>query len=149
MNKTKLWKIAMPALLASALVFETMPGSVREYTAAESGITTVSANFFTVQSQHPAVMCLPLAGTLTMAVLILALVAAFSKKNGLLKAVYWISLAAATLTAVPYMMQSEGISLQPNVIVTTLLFAVWFIAWMLERKGRTGGEKAEEGRRLA
>ena len=82
MNKTKLWKIAMPALLASALVFETMPGSVREYTAAESGITTVSANFFTVQSQHPAVMCLPLAGTLTMAVLILALVAAFSKKNG-------------------------------------------------------------------
>lgn len=150
MNKTKLWKLSLPALLASALVFETMPGSVRQFASDGATVPELAYNFFTLESQHRAAFCMPLAGTLTLIALMFALVVAFSRKHSPVKAVSWLSLAAAALTAVPYMLPTEGVTLQPNVIVTIVLSAVWLIAWNMDRKGETKEEeKPQEGRRLS
>lgn len=144
MKKTKLWLISLPALLTSAFVFETMPSSVRQFV--DGKLTDVAYNFFNLESAHRAASLLPLAGGLTIIALGFALMAAFlkSKTKTALKMVCWISLAAATLTAMPYMLPTEGIALQPNVIVTILLFAVWYIAWLLDRKIETPEEKNEK-----
>lgn len=150
MNKTKMWKLSLPALLASAFAFETMPGSVRQFAADGIAVPELAYNFFNLESQHRAAFCMPLAGMLTLIALGFALVVAFSGKHSPLKAVSWLSLAAASLTAVPYMLPTEDLTLQPNVIVTIVLFAVWLIAWIMDRKGVTKEEeKPKGGRRLS
>lgn len=144
MKNEKLWRLSLPALTASACVFETMPGSVREFAADVVTAPEVAYNFFTIQSQHRAAMCMPLAGGLTLIALGFALAATFFKKRTAVKMVCWLALAAAALTAMPYMLVTEGVTLQPNVIITLILFTVWLIAWMLDRKSEPAEEKQEK-----
>ena len=144
MKNEKLWRLSLPALTASACVFETMPGSVREFAADVVTTPEAAYNFFTLQSQHRAAMCMPLAGGLTLIALGFALAAAFFKKRTAVKMVCWLALVAAALTAMPYVLVTEGVTLQPNVIVTLILFAVWLIAWMLDRKSEPAEEKREK-----
>lgn len=144
MKNEKLWRLSLPALTASAFVFETMPGSVREFAADVVTTPEVAFNFFTLQSQHRAALCMPLAGGLTVIALGFALAAAFFKKRTAVKMVCWLALAAAALTAMPYMLVTEGLLLQPNVTITLILFAVWLIAWMLDRKSEPAEEKQKK-----
>ncbi len=145
MKNPKLWKMALPALLLSALMLETMPGSVGVF--GQVAIPETAYNFFDLQANHPAASCLPLAGLVTGVTAILALLGLFSKKVNAFKAVSWGSLVAAALTAVPYMVPSEGVMLQPNVIITILLSGCWLIAFLQDKK-QEKTETAEPGRRL-
>ncbi len=145
MKNPKFWKMALPALLLSALMFETMPGSVGVFGQVATPETVY--NFFNLQAEHPAAACLPLAGLVTAVTAILALVGLFSKKVSAHKAVCWGSLVAAALTAVPYMVPSEGVLLQPNVIITILLSLCWLAAFLQDKKEEKT-ETAEPGRRL-
>lgn len=144
MKSQKFWRFALAALLLSAFVFETMPGSVRHL-----GIHIPEAvyNFFTLTGEEPAAALLPLAGYATVVAAVLALVAAFSKKRPIFKAVGWCSLIAAALTAMPYVMQAENTYLQPNVLITILLTVCWLIAMMLDKK-KDAQQTTEEGPRL-
>ena len=147
MKNQKFWKFSLPALLMSAFSFELIPGSVRYYRAGFVSAPEVAYNFFE-QLEHPAAACLPIAGAVTFVAMILALVAAFSKKYPIFKMVSWASLAAAAFTAGPYMIQSKGSLLQPNVVVTILLTACWLIAMMLEKNKTAPQEEKPKGRRL-
>lgn len=144
MNKQKFMKWALPALLMSALFFEAMPGSVRSYAA----IPTTMYHFFNLDMNHLAASCLSFAGIATAVTVILALVAAFSKKHPIFKAVSWCSLAAASLTAAPYFVHSDGLVLQPNVIITLILTACWLIALRLDKTANAETAKKENHPRL-
>ena len=145
MKIQKILKLALPALLLSALVFEWMPGSVRYYT---QSAEAVSYHFFNIQTEHPTTGYLILAGYATIVAVILALVAAFSKKRQPLKVLSWCCLAAAALTGTPYMMPREGMLLQPNVIVTLLLTACWLIALFLDKNKNKEEATTAQGPRL-
>lgn len=144
MKYHKLLKFALPALLMSALMFELLPGSVRFY---GSSIPEKLLNFFNLENL-PAASYLILAGYATAIAVILALVAAFSKKHPIFKAVSWCSLAAAALTAAPYVMTQEDGFLQPNVMVTLLLTACWLIALLLDKNKNKPENTENHGPRL-
>lgn len=149
MNKNKAMKWALPALAMSAMTFELLPGSVGYYSkdVAAAPENTVF-NFFTVEAETVAASCLPLAGIVTFALLVLALVAVCFKKEGLYKAIGWSSLAAAALTAMPYIIQSGTEFLQPNVVVILLLCGCWLLAQSLTKRGAETSESPKQGRRL-
>lgn len=147
MKNQKFWKFSLPALLMSAFAFETMPGSVQYYGAGLVQIPEIAYNFFSFQAEHPAAVCLPLAGCVTVLAMVFALVAAFSKKRPIFKLVRYTSLAAAALASAPLAVRTEGVFLQPNVIVTILLTACWLIGMILDKKdART--EENPKGHRL-
>lgn len=145
MNKQKILKFALPALLMSALMFESMPGSVRWY---GPSAPEMLLNFFNIQTDLLAASCLPLAGYVTVVALVLALVVAFSKKHTPFKAVSWCSLAAAALSGAPYLAAQEGTLIQPNVIVTVLLTACWLIALYLDKNKNKEETASAHGPRL-
>ena len=134
MGNQKYWKFSLPALLMSAFAFELMPGSVRYYSADLVAAPEAAYNFFELQLENSAMM--------------MAMVAAFSKKYPIFKMVGWTSLIAAAFTAAPYMLMSDGSLLQPNVVVTILLTACWLIGMMLEKKKTDPQEEKPKGRHL-
>lgn len=144
MKYRKILKFSLPALLMSALMFEIMPGSVRFY---GSSVQEKLLNFFNLENL-PTAAYLILAGYATVIAVILALVAAFSKKHPIFKAVSWCALIAAALTAAPYMMPQEDGFLQPNVIVTVLLTACWLIALLLDKHKNNQENTEKHGPRL-
>ena len=144
MKYQKILKFALPALLMSALTFEIMPGSVRYYSASAPEMLL---NFFNLENLA-ASGYLILASYATVVAVILALVAAFSKKHPIFKAVSWCALIAAALTAAPYMMPQEEGFLQPNVIVTVLLTACWLIALLMDKHKNTQENAENHGPRL-
>ena len=149
MGNQKYWKFSLPALLMSAFAFELMPGSVRYYSADLVAIPEAAYNFFELQLENSAAAaCLPLAGAVTFVAMMMAMVAAFSKKYPIFKMVGWTSLIAAAFTAAPYMLMSDGSLLQPNVVVTILLTACWLIGMMLEKKKTDPQEEKPKGRHL-
>lgn len=149
MNKNKVMKWALPALAMSAMTFELLPGSVRYYSKdVVAAPENTGFNFFTVEAETVAASCLPLAGLVTFAVLVLALVAVCFKKTQLYKVVSWGSLAAAALSAMPYILQSEVAFVQPNVVVILLLCGCWLLAQSLTKKGAEDTNKPKQGRRL-
>ena len=144
MKYQKILNYILPALLMSAMTFELMPGSVRFY-----GLSAPEKllNFFNLENL-PAASYLILAGYATVVALILALVAAFSKKHPIFKAVSWCALIAASLTAAPYVMPQEDGLLQSNVIVTVLLTACWLIALLLDKQKNSQENEKNHGPRL-
>lgn len=145
MKKEKIMKWALPALLMSAITFELMPGSVHYNIIS---LPKVGYHFFNLQMGYMSASCLTLAGYATFLALVLALVAAFSKKHPIFKAVSWCSLIAASLTAAPYMIPAEEMVLQPNVIITILLTACWLIAFLLDKEKGTEEKPADRNTRL-
>lgn len=92
---------------------------------------------------------MPIAGIVTAITLVLALVCVFFQKEHLAKTVSMCALASAALTAMPYLLPTEGVILRPNVIVTVLLFAVWIIANVMAPKEKKEDKKdLNRGRRL-
>ena len=81
MNKQRIMKWALPALLMSALFFELMPGSVQYYAKDVAVIPEGTWNFFAVPVEGTAASCLPIAGIATLVAVILAVVALCFKKN--------------------------------------------------------------------
>lgn len=148
MKKQKIMKWALPALLMSAMTFELMPGSV-QYFAKDLVATpeSVGYNFFTVEAESVAASCLPIAGVVTFVVLVLALVAACFKKDGLYKGISWGSLAAAALAAAPYFTVSENEFVQPNVMTILILMACWILTMVIDKQKKSMTEEYE-GRRL-
>lgn len=146
MNKQKIMKWALPALLMSALTFEIMAGGVKRYV--DGKLVETAYNFFTIESETTAAYCLPIAGMVTFVAMMLALVSACFKKHSLYKATSWSSLAAGALAAVPYIAQTEGEAVQPNVIVILILTGCWLLAISLDRKKDDVQEKEYQGRRL-
>lgn len=144
MKYHKLLKFALPALLMSALMFELMPGSVRFY---GTSVPEKVLNFFNL-ADLPAGGYLVLAGYVTGLAVILALVAAFSRKHPIFKAVSWSSLAAAALAAAPYAMPQDAGLLQPNVVVLLLLTGCWLIALLLDKNKNTPENTENQGPRL-
>ena len=148
MNKQKIMTWALPALLMSGVFFELMPGSVTYYAADASKIPDGVWTFFTPPTESMAASCLVLAGIVTMASMVLALVAACFKKQGLYKVTAWCSLGGGALAAVPYMTATAEEVLQPNVVVLLILMVCWLLALALDKK-KDVQEKAEpKGRRL-
>lgn len=148
MEKQKIMKWALPALLMSAMTFELMPGSVKCYTNDAASATEAAAyNFFTVVSDSVGASCLPIAGVLTFVTMVLALIAACLKKRGLYKLICWCSLGTGALAAVPYVVATEETMLQPNVIIILILTGCWLLAMALE-KSKDQQEKIQQGRRL-
>lgn len=149
MNKIKVMKWALPALSMSAMTFELLPGSVG-YFAKDlvSAPETAVYNFFTVKAESVAASCLPLAGIVTFVVLALALVAVCFRQAGLYKTVSWCCLAAAALAAAPYVVVSEDVFLQPNVVVILLLTGCWLLAMSLSKNSGQAQEEQKQGRRL-
>ncbi len=143
MNKKKIMKWVLCALLMSAMTFELMPGSVGYYakdmvTAPEGG----TWNFFTTPVEGMVGSCLILCGIVTFAAMVMAIVAACMKKQSLYRAIGWFSLGAGALGAVPYLDKTADAFVQPNVIVLILLLACWLIAMSLDKK-----KDAEEGKK--
>ena len=148
MNKQKIMKWALPALLLSALTFELMPGSVAYHAKDVATVPEAAWNFFSLPVEGMAASCLMLAGAATIIAMVLALVALCFKKNDLNKLIGWCSLAAGALASVPYMVATEEELLQPNVVVLLILMACWLLAVALDKK-KDAEEKAEpKGRRL-
>ncbi len=148
MNKQKIMKWALPALLMSGFFFEIMPGSVTYYAKEAVTIPEAAWNFFTSPVQGMAASCLILAGVATIIAMVLALVALCFKKNDLYKLIGWCSLAAGAFAAVPYMVATEEELLQPNVVVLLILMACWLLAMALDKKKEASGEEKMTGRRL-
>lgn len=147
MNKQKILKWALPALLMSAMTFEIMPGSVA-YHASESVQTPEAAwNFFTVPVQGMLLTCLTVAAFATFISMILALIALCFKKP-LYKISGWCSLGAGALTAVPYMTASAEEFVQPNVVILLVLMASWLIAMHLNKRQNQDENGATKGNRL-
>ncbi len=148
MNKQKVMKWVLPALLMSALTFELMPGSVNYYAKGVATLPETAWNFFNLPTQDMAASCLILAGTVTLIAMVLALVALCFKKKDMYKLISWCSLAAGSLAAVPYIVATAEELLQPNVVVLLILVAAWLLALALD-KGKDAVEKAEpKNRRL-
>lgn len=149
MKKQQIMKWALPALLMSVMTFELMPGSVKVF-AKDLAATPefVGYNFFTVESETMAASCLPIAGVVTFAALVLALVAACFKKAGLYKIICWGSLAAGALAAVPYVAASETEFIQPNVMVILLLTGCWLLTLALDKAKDKLTMQQYQGRRL-
>jgi len=148
MNKQKIMKWALPALLMSAMTFELMPGSVGYFgkdmvTAPEGG----AWNFFNTPVEGMVGSCLILCGIVTFAAMVMAIVAACMKKQGLYRAIGWFSLGAGALGAVPYLDNTADVFVQPNVMVLLLLLACWLIAMSLDKKNAEEGKKPQ-GKRL-
>lgn len=149
MNKSKVMKWALPALAMSAMTFELLPGSVGYYAKdVTADAENTVFNFFTVEAETVAASCLPLAGIVTLVVLALALVAVCFRKQGLYTAIGWCSLAAAVLSAMPYVVQAETVFLQPNVVVILLLCGCWLLAQSLAKTGTEDTKSIKQGRRL-
>lgn len=148
MNKQKIMKWALPALLMSALTFEMMPGSVSYHAKGIVVIPEAAWSFFAPPTEGMAASCLILAGTATIIAMVLALVALCFKKKDLYKLTGWCSLAAGAFAAVPYMVATEEELLQPNVVVLLLLMASWLLAMALDKKKDTEEKAAPKGRRL-
>ena len=134
MNKQKVMKWALPALLMSALTFELMPGSVNYYAKGVATLPETAWNFFNLPTQDMAASCLILAGTVTLIAMVLALVALCFKKKDMYKLISWCSLAAGSLAAVPYIVATAEELLQPNVVVLLILVAAWLLALALSKK---------------
>lgn len=148
MNKQRIMKWALPALLMSALFFELMPGSVQYYAKDVAVIPEGTWNFFAVPVEGTAASCLPIAGIATLVAVILAVVALCFKKNNLYRLTGWCAVAAGAFAAVPYMVATEEELMQPNVVVLLLLVVCWLLAMALDKK-KDAPEKAEpKGRRL-
>lgn len=148
MNKQKIMKWALPALLMSAMTFELMPGSVGYYakdmvTAPEGG----AWNFFNTPVEGMVGSCLILCGIVTFAAMVIAIAAACMKKKGLYRTIGWCSLGAGALAAVPYLTNTADVFVQPNVMVLLLLLACWLMAMSLDKKNAEEGKKPQ-GKRL-
>ncbi len=146
MKNNTISKMALPALMMSALMFQLLPGSVRVL--GMVSIPEAAYNFFSLPMDHPAALCLPLAGMITVAAFILSMVATFSKNHPVFKATAWCALCAAALSAAPYIVQAEDIFLQPNVIVIILLTGCWLIAMNKNKKKDTQQGTEATGPRL-
>lgn len=149
MNKQKIMKWALPALLMSAMTFELMSGSVRVFTKDLVNVPeSTGYNFFTVEAESLAASCLPIAGVVTFVAFVLALVSACVHKCRFYKATFWCSLGAGALSAVPYLSSSEEMFVQPNVIVLLILVACWLLAGALDKKKDTVQENMPQGPHL-
>lgn len=144
MNKQKIMKLALPALLMSALIFQAMPGSVRYYGAS---VPEKLLNFFNLENL-PAAGYLVLASYATALAMVLAMVTAFSKKHQPLRLVSWCALIAGALTTAPYVIAQNGELLQPNVIITILLTGCWLLAFYMDKQKAKQDNAPDQGRRL-
>ena len=147
MGKLKFWRIALPALLMSALTFEILPGSVAYYTKETIQTPETAWNFFTVPVEGMLLTCLTLAAFATFGAMILALVALCFKKP-VYKLAGWGSLGAGALAAVPYMTASAEEFVQPNVVILLILMASWLIAMYLNKNQNQQETGATKGNRL-
>lgn len=148
MNKQKIMKWALPALLMSAMTFELLPGSVNYHAKEVVQIPEAAWNFLTPPTQGMTASCLTLAVVATFAGMVLALVAACRKKHNLYTVIGWCSLAAGALASAPYMMQSTEEFVQPNVIILLLLIVSWLLAMYLNKKKDAKQEDSTAGPRL-
>lgn len=149
MNKQKVMKWGLPALLMSAMTFELMPGSVGYYT--KELITTPEGknwNFFAPPVEGTVGSCLILCGVVTFVAMVLAIVAACMKKKGLYRPVGWCSLGAGALAAAPYLVNTADAFVQPNVVVFILLLACWLMAMYLDKDKSEEENTKPLGRRL-
>lgn len=134
MNKQKFMKWALPALLMSGMVFEIMPGSVSYYAKDAAENAEAAWNFFSVPVEGMAASCLPVAGVVTFAALLLALAAAFFHKEQFYRIIGWLCLAAGALASAPYLMRPTDEFLQPNVVILLILTASWLLAMALDKR---------------
>jgi uncharacterized membrane protein len=149
MNKQKIMKWALCALLMSAMTFELMPGSVGYFVKDMVSIPEGSAhNFFTPPVQGTAGSCLILCGVVTFVAMVMAIVAVCLKKNGLYRTIGMCSLGAGALAAAPYLTNTADVFVQPNVVVLLLLLACWLIAMSLDKKKDAEEGKKPQGKRL-
>ena len=109
MNKLKFIKWALPGLLLSCVLFETMPGSVGYFS---KDLVTIPEgtvwNFFSPPVEGLAGSCLLLAGVVTIAAFVLAVAAACLHKDKLYNLISWCSLGAGALASAPYMVDTRG-----------------------------------------
>lgn len=146
MKKQTILKWALPALLASAMSFELIPGSVRCYAADQVAAPETVYNFFTLGMDSTGAACLPIAGMLTMVALLLSLVALFLKKR-IYRLIGWLTLAGGAFCAVPYVAATAQELIQPNVVVLFLLCLCWGLAMYLDKQ-KAAVEEPPVGRRL-
>ena len=146
MNRQKIMKWALPALLLSAMTFEIMPGSVSHSADLAAG-EEILWNFFSMPTQGMATSCLMLAGVLTLATAVLALVATFLTKKNLYRLVGYCSLGSAALASVPYIVAAEEL-LFPNVVILLILTCSWLLALFLDKHKENEKEEKFTGRRL-
>lgn len=146
MNRQKIMKWALPALLLSAMTFEIMPGSVSHSADLAAG-EEILWNFFSLPTQGMATSCLMLAGVLTLATAVLALVATFLTKKNLYRLVGYGSLGSAALASVPYLAAAEK-ALFPNVVVILILTCSWLLAMLLDKQKEDNKKEKITGRRL-
>lgn len=148
MNKQKIMKWALPALLMSAMTFEIMPGSVQYYAKDPAKALEGAWTFFTPPVEGMAGSCLPLAGVVTFAAMVLALVAACFKKGNLYKTVGWCCLGGGALSAMPYIQPVADAVVQPNVAVMLILLVCWLLAMHMDKKKAEMEGEEITGRRL-
>ena len=148
MNKEKILKWALPALLLSCLTFELLPGSVSYYVNNELVLSDTPWNFFNLPNEGMASSCLVIAGMITVVVIFLAFVAVCFRKKSLYRTISWCSLAGGAFTAGPYMTAAEGKLLQPNVMVMLLLLGCWLLAMRQDKHKDDEKNDQPKGRRL-
>ena len=135
MNKQKFMKWALPGLLMSGVLFETMPGSVGYFS---KDLVTIPEgavwNFFSPPVEGLVGSCLMLAGVATVAAFVLALVEACFHKNKFYNLISWCSLGAGALASSSYFVGTGDEIVQPNVVILVILLACWLLTLSLKKK---------------
>lgn len=150
LKKQKTYMKIIPAMLMSAFIFESMTGSVAVYHTDEAGkLVGTAYNFFVPVPEYSAAFCLPLAGLLTFVGMVLSIYALCAKKPGMMPAVCWLTLAAAALATLPFMIPSEALSVRPQVVIAILLMAVWGLCFALRHAEGKEQDAPPEVRRLS
>ena len=148
MNKDKIMKWALPALLLSCLTFELLPGSVSYYVNNALVLSDTPWNFFNLPNEGMASSCLVIAGMITVVTIFLSFVAVCFHKKNLYRTIGWCCLAGGAFSAGPYMVAAEGKLLQPNVMVMLLLLGCWLLAMHQDKHKDDEVKEQPKGRRL-
>ena len=131
MNREKLCKIALILLPVLAVGLATTQDSVTVFD--RQANVTLYGSYFSLLPVGEKQMLAPLAGILSVVVLILAIVYLVRKKEGMITAIKWCSFAAAICATLPIVLQGELLVI-PHVGVPIFMGLEWVVAYLLTPK---------------
>ena len=117
----------------SVMVFDSLAG------------TTAYYSYFEVLPVEQYQLLTPLAASLSVVVLILAIAALAVKKQSLLKASYIVALAAAAVAAIP-IVQTGDVRVLPNVGLPILMIAHYVLAYYVSKGDGVFREEKKQAR---
>lgn len=147
MKKKKIMNVFFILLPVMAVALATTADSVTVFDAAAG--KTAYYSYFSMVPDHPMQLLPPLAAILSLAA---AGAAAFAlaKKEELVAAVKWLSIAAAIAAVMPLLRRTGDVLMVPNAILPLLMMAEYVLAYAKEKMSakEESGKKQKKAPRL-